>query len=236
MTSDKNRILLIDECRGIAVLLMAIFHFCYDLSVFGFLTFEMNGGFFTWFRFVIVTLFFTTVGAGLYIAHHKKIMWRAFWRRELKIAIGAVVITVTTVFLYPQSWVWFGVLHFILVASIIALPFVFLPTVALILGLSIFILFNITTWFNLHFLWLQFNEVLNLPIGTQDLTRLIPWLGMIFIGIFLGKVNFWNVGSVTSGYIRKPILWLSKHSLLFYLIHQAPLFGIASLLHKITNI
>ncbi len=229
--ANTPRIYLIDELRGLATLLMAVFHFCYDLSVFGFLTFEMNGGFFTWFRFLIVTLFFTSVGASLYLAHTPKIQWSKFVTREIKIGLGALFITVSTYILYPRSWVWFGVLHFIVIASFMALPFIRFPKSAAVIGVLVFILFNTTSWFNLHFLWLALNDPLHLPKGTQDLTRLIPWLGMVLIGIYLGYKKFWDVTSLPRTKATVPLRWLGKHSLIFYLLHQPPLFGLAWLLN-----
>ncbi|EAR08012.1 heparan-alpha-glucosaminide N-acetyltransferase [Reinekea blandensis] len=231
----SNRLILIDQFRGIAVILMAIFHFCYDLSVFGFLTFEMNGGFFTWFRFLIVTLFFTSVGAGLYLAHYPTIRWRKFWWREAKIAAGALIISISTLLMYPRSWVWFGVLHFITVASVLALPFVRRPALALTIGVSVFLLYNLTPWFNLHPLWVAFNDPLNLPKGTQDLTRLIPWVGMVLIGIWLGQQRFFGFSALPLGPLERPVQFISRHSLLIYLFHQPPLFGLAWLIHKLVN-
>ena len=228
--TQQNRLHIVDQFRGIAVILMAIFHFCYNLSVYNFLTFEMNGGFFTWFRFVIVTLFFTSIGAGLFMAHTPYVHWKKFGIRQLKIGLGALFISVSTLILYPRAWVWFGVLHFIFIASILALPFIRIPLISLITGLLIFVLYNVTDWFNLHFLWLALNDPFNLPKGTQDLTRLIPWLGMVLIGVYLGKVRFWNVKELPLGPLTQPINFISKHALIIYLVHQAPLFGLAWLL------
>ena len=231
----SNRLPIIDQFRGIAVFLMAIFHFCYDLSVFGFITFEMNGGFFTWFRFFIVTLFFTSVGASLYLAHHSKIQWRPFLIREAKITAGALIITISTLIMYPNSWVYFGVLHFIALASLFTLPFIRVPTASLILGLLIFVLYNTTSWFNLSPLWDLLNEPLRLPRGTQDLTRFVPWVGMVMIGVYLGKTGFWKASELKLGVLNTPVNFLSKHSLLIYIVHQPPLFGLAWLLHKLVG-
>ena len=230
-----QRIPLVDELRGLAVLLMAGFHFCYDLSAFGFLRFEMNGGFFSWFRYLIVTLFFIAVGAGLYLGHSKAIQWRHFYLREVKIIAGALVISLTTYLMYPQSWGWFGGLHFIAVASVLALPFIKAPRTALITGVAIFLLYNLLDWFNLAPLYQALQPTLHLPRGTQDLTRLIPWLGMVLIGIYLAKREFWGVYSMPLGWLRRPVAWLGQHSLLFYLLHQAPLFGLAWLLDRLLH-
>ena len=214
---------------------MAAFHFCYDLSVFDFLTFHMNGGFFSWFRYLIVTLFFIAVGAGLYLCHRQTLRWRSFWQRELKILAGAVIISLSTYLMYPQSWVWFGVLHFIAVASILALPLIRFPRTALCTGIAILLLYNLVDWFNLAFLYDALKDSLNLPRATQDLTRLIPWLGMVLIGIYLGNRRFWGYHSIPLGALGPLINWLGRHSLLFYLLHQPPLFGLAWLLHQILH-
>lgn len=229
---SNNRLLLIDQFRGIAVLLMAIFHFCYDLSVFDFLTFKLNGGFFTWFRFLIVTLFFISVGASLQVAHTPRIQWRKFNIRLLKLGIGAAFITVSTYFMYPKAWVWFGVLHFIFVASILSLPLLRLPLVAALIGVSIFLLFNLTDWFNLHFLYLEYRKALHIPRATVDLTRLIPWLGMVYIGIYVGYKKCWGINKLPMPFGEPLINWLSKHAFVFYLVHQPPLFALAWLLDK----
>lgn len=221
---------LVDDLRGIALILMAIFHFSYNLSQFGYLTFEMNGGFFTWFRFVIVTLFFIGVGFGLYQAHHLEIRWSAFWLRQAKISAGAAALSATTYFLYPGMWIWFGVLHFIAVASLLTLPLINRPRLALLLGVSQFLLFNLTDWFNLSPLWDLLHQPLHLPNGTMDLTRLIPWLGMVWIGVYLGSVNFFDLPTIANQKINQPLRFLSRHSLMFYLLHQLPLFALAWLI------
>lgn len=233
LTSSSNsqqRNVFIDQCRGLALILMAVFHFCYDLSLYGFIQFDSESGFFPYFRYLIVTLFFISVGYGLYAANRVTIRWRAFWWREMKIVAGALAISLSTYLMYPNSWVWFGVLHFIALASLLSLPLVRAPTVALLLGISIFLLYNLTSWFNLQPLWALLQQPLHLPNATQDLTRLIPWLGMVWIGIYVGYKQAFQIPAIQVNWVSKPLLFLSKHSLLFYLLHQAPLFGLAWLL------
>jgi uncharacterized membrane protein len=229
---SNTRLHLIDQFRGLAVLLMAIFHFCYDLSVFNFITFKLNGGFFSYYRYVIVTLFFLSVGAGLYSAHQPAIQWRKFAIRLAKIGAGALFITISTYFMYPKAWVWFGVLHFILVASILSLPLIKQPLTAVITGIGIFLLFNLTDWFNLHFLYLEYRDALHLPRGTVDLTRLIPWLGMVYIGIYVAHKKCWGIQGIPLFIFEPVINWLSKHAFIIYLVHQLPLYALAWLLNK----
>lgn len=231
--ATAGRLTAVDEIRGIALILMAIFHFSYDLSLYGLVNFDNDAPFWAGFRFIIVTLFFATVGISLVLASRNGIRWGAFWRRELKILAGAAILSLATWFAYPNAWIWFGVLHFIFVASILALPLVFRPNLALGLGLAIFVLFNTTDWFNLAFLYDALREPLNLPNRTLDLTRLIPWLGMVYIGIFLGHHRLFGLRRLPRVGINPVLTWLGRHSLGVYLLHQLPLFGLAWLIHQL---
>jgi uncharacterized membrane protein len=212
---------------------MAIFHFGYDLSVFGYVEFDAKAPFWSVFRGLIVTLFFISVGASLALASARGIRWQAFWMRELKIVAGALVITLATYFLYPTQWVWFGVLHFIAVASLLSLPLVNRPRLALFAGIGILVLFNVTDWFNLAPLYTALREPLNLPDGTMDLTRLIPWLGMVYIGIYLGHQRLLGISRLPGLPENGIFIWLSRHSLGFYMLHQIPLYGLAWLIYRV---
>ena len=226
----KQRMNSVDQMRALALLLMAVFHFSYDLSVFGLIEFSMEDPFWAWFRFLIVTLFFLSVGISLVLANPEGIRWRPFWTREAKIAAGALLISALSYVAYADAWVWFGVLHFIAVASLLALPLLYLPRLALVVGISIFLLFNLTSWFNLAFLYDALQAPLNLPEYTMDLTRLIPWLGMVYIGIYLGHRRLFGLYEIPILSNKKWVTWLGRHSLGFYLLHQIPLFALAWLI------
>lgn len=233
--SRNERLISIDQMRALALVLMAVFHFGYDLSVFGYLSFDSKAPFWAIFRSIIVTLFFLSVGASLVLANTNGIRWRAFWIREIKIVAGALTFSVVTWFLYPDNWIWFGVLHFIAVASLLALPLIHAPRLALSAGIAIIALFNLTDWFNLAPLYQALHEPLNLPNRTMDLTRLIPWLGMVYIGIYLGHRRFFGINRLPFLPATGPFLWLSRHSLGFYMIHQIPLYGLAWLIYLLVG-
>lgn len=229
--THERRLISIDQMRALALVLMAVFHFGYDLSVFGYLSFDAKAPFWAIFRSIIVTLFFLSVGASLVLANAHGIRWRAFWVREARILAGALTFSVATFFFYPGNWIWFGVLHFIAVASLLALPLLFTPRLALLAGITIIALFNLTDWFNLAPLYQALRAPLNLPDGTMDLTRLIPWLGMVYIGIYLGHQRFFGIRQLPFLPTSGPFIWLSRHSLGFYMIHQIPLYGLAWLIY-----
>lgn len=231
----SDRLVSIDQMRALALVLMAVFHFGYDLSVFGYISFDAQAPFWATFRSLIVTLFFISVGASLVLANLSGIRWRAFWMREFKILAGAATLSVATFFLYPDNWIWFGVLHFIAVASLLALPLVFTPRLALMAGLGIIALFNLTDWFNLAPLYQAWRGPLNLPDRTLDLTRLIPWLGMVYIGIYLGHRRLFGIRQLPFLPAKGGFIWLSRHSLGFYMLHQIPLYGLAWLIYRLVG-
>ena len=131
----KPRFPIVDYLRVLAILLMAFFHFFFDLTAFGFTNINFQKDVF-WFSLprVIVTLFMFTVGISLKIVHPQKVNWQKFWKRWLKIAIGAVLISILTYFMFPKQWIYFGTLHCIALTSIMAIPFLNHPKIALILG------------------------------------------------------------------------------------------------------
>lgn len=233
--THEHRLISIDQMRALALVLMAVFHFGYDLSVFGYLTFDAKAPFWATFRSIIVTLFFLSVGASLVLANAHGIRWRAFWGREARILAGALTFSIATFFLYPDNWIWFGVLHFIAIASLLALPFLYTPRLALLAGITIIALFNLTDWFNLAPLYQALQDPLNLPPSTMDLTRLIPWLGMVYIGIYLGHQRLFGIRQLPWLPTRGPFIWLSRHSLGFYLVHQIPLYGLAWLIYQLVG-
>ena len=72
MPSVNKRLLWVDAVRGLAIVLMVIFHFCYDLRYFGYVDWNNpNGPNWRPFRYVILTLFISTVGVSLVLAHGK---------------------------------------------------------------------------------------------------------------------------------------------------------------------
>ena len=63
----------LDQIRGLAVLFMLIFHFTYDLKLFGHVDVNFQEGFWFFFPRLIVFMFLWSVGASLELVHGKGI-------------------------------------------------------------------------------------------------------------------------------------------------------------------
>lgn len=203
---------------------MVVFHFCYDLRYFGYVDWGVPNGPGWWqFRYLILTLFLGTVGISLSLSHSVRVRWAKFGWRALRIGLAALAITLMSLVIFPQSWIYFGILHFILFASLVGVILVPFPRLALALGTAM-LLVHWLDW--LPSAW-PFNFLRQyLPDYTEDLVLPFPWLGVVLMGVWIGSL-------IARGKIsyRGPALptWLgfaARHSLAIYLLHQPLLFGL----------
>ena len=232
MIKVRKRFPFFDSLRGFALVLMAIYHFCFDLNYFGVLKQSMNHDpFWLNFRAVIMSLFVGLAGVGFYIGG-SQYRSRSFWKRLFLISACAIVISVTTYIQFGRTWTYFGVLHFIAVISLLSPRLILYPKVLLPIGLGIVLLpalYRNAEWSQFPLVLLGFSSV---KPDTQDFVPFFPWLGVVFIGVFLGYLSlranpsflFWEMKSLSR---------LGRHSLLFYMTHQIVLFPFAWVIFKI---
>lgn len=222
----KKRYPLLDYIRGVAIILMIIFHASYDLNVFGFVEID----FFKdklWYVFprVIVTLFMFAVGCGLTLAHKEEIKWNSFWKRFLKLAVCAVGITISTYFMFPEGWVYFGTLHSIALCSFMALPFLKYPRVSLVVGL-ILIIPHLILGHSIPWILLSHKSMDYIPP--------FPWLGVVLLGIFATHQGYLKI-EFKDNFLLKGLEFLGIHSLVVYMLHQPLLYALVWLLYKFTS-
>ena len=223
-----RRYLDLDVIRGVAIILMVIFHFCYDLGYFGYIEVDTHKGtFWVYFRDLIIFLFMISIGISLYIVNEKHYNLKKNSMRLLKIFAAAALISMVSYMMYPKYWIYFGIIHLIFVVSLLAQPIVRLPYIALFLGLitiaSTFMGFASMTW-----LYELSKETLHLPKYTKDLAYLFPWLGVVFVGIYLGYKR-WFILGLPHNRLTHATAFLGQHGLLIYLVHQPIMMGIFEL-------
>lgn len=215
----RQRYAGLDSLRGLAVFLMLIFHFAYDLWLFGHIQTPMNIGFWYALPRLIVFIFLWCVGASLEITHAKEIKWPSFWKRWFKLMGIALIISGVTYFTFPRSWIYFGTIHCIATVSLLALPFFFyrwarIPVFfAILMGQYLL---------NYDIVWMsRFIEH-----QSMDFIPAYPWFWVVLLGMMTGPwlLTRWQPAP-------NPILeFLGRHALKIYLVHQALFYALFSLL------
>ncbi len=226
----------VDAARGVAILMMVVYHFTYDLYAFGGYDVDAVSGFWARFADATASLFLFLVGVSLAISSARSGGgFRKYLLRGLRILGYGMILTV--VFLaFGMGIVAFGILHLIGVSIVLAYPFLGLRYTNLALGTAVFAVG----------LYLQAGDPSGspwlLPFGVvpegwimPDYRPLLPWFGMVLIGLFFGNVVYAE-GRRPAGLPNGPplaawpLLPLGRNSLAIYLVHQPLLIvGLAAL-------
>ncbi len=202
----------IDFLRGIGIILMLISNFVTDLQIF--LNYPYNP---FWYFFAIFTasIFVFTSGATFYVNYTIKRNFKRILRRFLKLMTLGFSITLITYFLFKQGTIYFGILHFLALAWILAIPFYYIKITIPLSFIFITLYFYIST--------VHAQTYFLLPIGitpqnfyTFDYFPIFPWFGVFLLGFEFGKFVMKRKRERRS----KMICWLGRNSLKIYLIHQ----------------
>jgi uncharacterized membrane protein len=212
---------------------MIIYHFSFDLDYFGFASFDFSGNnFWRYFRFSIVSSFLLIVGYSLYLTHAQAIRFDKVYKRTLTLGFYSLLITTVTYFVFPHSFIYFGILHFIAVASILGLLFIKIPIVALFVGFMI-LGGHLMGCIHMHGLFDLLKEPLHLPNRSEDLVPLTPWMAPVLIGIFLGHLRI--IPATKPQPFTRAINFLGRHALVVYMLHQVILFALFYLAYFVLN-
>lgn len=234
--TDSGRFPAVDALRGMALLAMFAYHFSFDLNYFGLIRQNFyEAPFWIASRTAILSSFLLLVGISLALANRAGIRWSLFFRRLGQITGCAVLVSIGSYAMFPQSWIYFGVLHHIALASVVSLAFLRFEWGNLGLGLF-FIGLGTTVKLPLFDTsWLQWIGLMTHKPITEDYVPMLPWFGLVLIGIFAGKrllsanktgIKTWRPAH---GFSRLLIL-AGRHSLLLYMVHQPVFIGLLYLL------
>jgi len=223
----------IDFFRGIAIIMMIIFHFFYDMNFFNIYKINLNSGFWWIFARLIATSFIFLVGISLTLSYSRakknktnKKLFTKYFIRGLKIFSWGLFISLITWVFLRKGFIIFGILHFIGLSIILVYPFLKFRFLNLLLGI-IFILFGFyiqTIIFNSY--WLVWLGMIPNYLYTVDYFPILPWFGVILFGLFFGSLFYPNgirrlkTPELSKFSFIRFFCFLGRHSLFIYLIHQ----------------
>jgi uncharacterized membrane protein len=170
------------------------------------------------------------VGISSYVQNKDGIKWVKIFSRIKKLFIVSLCITVVTYIFLPDEFVYFGAIHCITLVSILHLPFLKFPQLAIVGTVGIF---------SYKALLGEFPLEVKVFRNTVDH---MPWfenLGYLLFGIFCGFIGMHNAthyircmwGRLTHGiHLEDTVFpYLGRHSLMIFIAHQVVLFPLVKL-------
>jgi len=226
-----SRLWEIDLFRGIAILMMIVFHTVFDISFLGIAPVDVATGFWRYFAYVTASLFLLIVGVSLVISHARAVqklsgflLVKKYFLRGAAIFALGLLVTLGTWWYLHEGYVIFGILHLIGISIMLSPIFFRFGRLNLLLGLACLPVGWIISGLGGPAFLLPFGII---PPGfaSVDYTPLFPWFGMVLIGMGLGECLY--AGGVRQFTLRPlpdlmvvPFSFLGRHSLVIYLVHQ----------------
>ncbi|MDR0479210.1 MAG: DUF1624 domain-containing protein [Burkholderiaceae bacterium] len=241
----------LDALRGLALVWMTAYHFAFDLNWFGIIRQDFYRDP-RWIaqRTVILSLFLIAAGMGQAIAQAQGQTWPRFWRRWAHIALAAALVSIGSWWVFPGSWISFGVLHGM--ALMLPLTRALLdargarwPWALALLGALLIAAAplgcgwlvqadapTLAAWLDSRWLY-GIGWITHKP-RTEDYVPLLPWWGVMLIGaaLALWLLRGPSARTLLTGpapRFLRGLAALGRWSLLYYLLHQPVLIGALTL-------
>ena len=244
----SSRVFLLDELRGLAVLLMIFYHGAYDaVYIFRFIGSD-------WFtsppmaflqRYIAVSFILISGIMGRYS--------RSNFRRGVKTFLCGMLVTAVTMIAMPSERILFGILHFLGVAMmLLGLCEPLLRRIPAAAGVLISGVLYLATdsigqgWIGLGPLHLELPRTLYdagflFPLGlhprifaSADYYPLLPWIFLFLAGFWLGEAFYQRRMPDFCYREHLPVLgWVGRHALPIYLVHQPVVYGVLWIADKL---
>ena len=225
-TAQKpRRVLLFDELRGVMILSMLAYHICYDLAEV--VRLPGMGWFYSdaagWWQLSICGTFILISGACCFYSKNNL-------KRGLRLFLLGMLFTLVTALIVPDLLIVFGLLHFLGIAVLLAVPLKRLferipPVWGMVVCLLLFWLFYHVQsgWIGLTF---GFH---NSSFHSSDYFPLFPYLFLFWAGMFLARLRLPELCYRSH---CRALAFLGRNSIWIYLFHQPLVYGLLWLIFR----
>ncbi len=228
------RVEMVDLARGAGIVGMVIYHIGWDLYFFGISSVDVTSNL-AWVIFarVVAGTFLVLVGVGLVLAYDRGLKWKDYLWRLTVIGGAAALVSGATYALFPEQFVYFGILHAIVAVSVLSLPFIVAP-IAVVFAVAALLPFLPTLLasdaYDARFVaWIGLAAD---PPASVDFVPILSWFSLTLFGVGGAR---WALRSQIyarlsqqhfSGRFAKALQWTGRKSLAIYLLHQPILLGV----------
>jgi uncharacterized membrane protein len=221
----------IDAARGIAILMMIVFHTVFDLNFFHVMSVNVHSGFWRWFAVSTASLFLFIVGISLVVSRARAektlsgfALNKKFLYRGAGIFSLGLLITLATFLYLHDGFVIFGILHLIGISVMLSPIFFCFGRFNILIGIVCIAAGAFTGTFHGP-AWLIPFGIYPESFFSVDYTPLVPWFGAVLIGmgagefLYAGGARRYTLPKVPD-IISRTLAFLGQHSLVIYLVHQ----------------
>ena len=220
---------VLDGWRTLAIALMTVYHFLYDLALFGVISWQQL------FSPALNVMQKITCGSFILLAGASARFSRSNLRRGIIVLAAGIAVELGA--MVGGQIIHFGILHFMGVSMVL---YHFLGKSlqkcppAILLAVSA-VLYGLTAWWTsvttVSVGWLYPLGLLSPGFHSADYFPLLPWFFLFLAGTVLGG---WCLDHRDNRLLTLSLpsflTWPGRHSLLIYVLHQPVLFGVSYLI------
>lgn len=226
-----ERLWEVDALRGVAIIMMVIYHLLWDLTALGGFPINVFTGFWHYFQVATASLFTGLVGVGLALRYQtmqqqRQVRYAPFFYRGAAVLSWGVVVGVVTYLFDPTMYVRWGILHLIGFSILITWPLLRFRWLNLVLAIALVVAGRVVMLLGLNIGWLDWLGLDASPRQAFDYFPVIPWLALPLFGLFLGNTLYaqgtrrFALPDIGHWTFVRLLRMMGQNSLLIYLLHQ----------------